>query len=104
MALLTVQDNGGLVFSAADTLGDSFVNNVKRKILFKNEDASAKTVTITAQNECSQGFLHDITIAVPAGETFLQDTIESKYYNDENSKIQMTYSDVTALSVAIISF
>lgn len=100
---LTIQDSGTLTFESASAGGDYFNNNGNRKIILKNDDSSAKTITFIAQEPCNQGHLHDKEVDVPAGEEHLVDNIPTNFYNDENGDVQMTYSSETSLTIAVIN-
>jgi hypothetical protein len=102
LAQLTVQSDGAINWESADVAGDTFDNKYERKVLIKNDDASAKDITLTAQKPCQLGVLHDHEVTVGAGETLLMADLPIKFYNDENGMAELNYSDVTSLSVAVL--
>jgi hypothetical protein len=105
MAQLTVQSivGTGLApsFAAAAAGGDSFLNDGKTFLEVKNASGSSITVTITAQNPCNQGQLHNLAVSVPAttGDRMIGLLLPS-IFNDANGLVQVTYSAVTSLTVA----
>ncbi|MHB0934898.1 MAG: hypothetical protein ACYC6A_00785 [Armatimonadota bacterium] len=107
MAVLTVQtiNTTGVAptNNAAAGGGDSFVNDGKTFIHVTNGSAGSLNVIITAQNACSQGVLHTLTVAVPAGESRMIGPFNRNIYNDAAGKVQLTYSGVTSLTIAVLS-
>ena len=63
------------------------------------------TVTIAAQATCAFGLAssaHDITKSVAAGAQVEFPACDPKLFNDANGKVQITYSAVTSLTVAVV--
>jgi hypothetical protein len=107
MATLTVQTvtNSGVepTYNAVAALGDEFVNDGKTEIHAKNDSVGDIVVTAAAVNACSLGTLHDIAVTVPAGEERRIGPFNRTIYNDANGKVQLTYDDVTSLTIAVMS-
>lgn len=106
MATLTVQkvDLAGLAptYAAAAVGGDEFVNSGKEFIHVKNGGAGAITVTVNSQALCNQGFDHDAAVSVPAsGERMIGPFLKARF-DDANAKVQITYSGVTSVTIAVI--
>jgi hypothetical protein len=103
MATLTVVDvvKAGVVptFVAADVAGDEFVNDGQTMLVVKNDGSGSITVTIASQVQCNQGFTHNTTVTIAAGAEKWIGPLEVTRYNDENSKVQITYSGVTDVTV-----
>lgn len=106
MAELTAQDVSidgvELTYDAADVNGDSFPNNGHTLVEFKNDDTSDKTVTIDSAKPCNYGFDHDVSITVTAGTTKTVGPFERTRFNKTGSLVDVSYDDVTSLSVAVI--
>lgn len=104
MAVLSVQSitQAGIAptFSAAGAAGDSFSNNEKTYFHVKNGGASSITVTVDSFTKCNHGFDHDITITVPASGERIIGPFPSARFNDDSSKVNVTYSAVTSVTVA----
>lgn len=110
MAELTVQtvdtsgvDDGNLTAAAGG--GDEFENtygNVLLRIL--NEDAGSHTVTIASQKTIEGLALADQDVAVPAGESRLIGPFRTDVFNDSNNHVQLTYDDVTSVTVGVFKF
>jgi hypothetical protein len=83
--------------------GDSFTNDGKTFIDVVNGSGGEITVTITAQQACSVGILHTLAIAIAAGIEKMIGPFNRQIYNDANGKVQLTYSGVTSLTVAVMS-
>ena len=91
-----------VTFAACTASGDEFVNNGHIQLRFKNADTSDKTVTINSQKACNQGFDRDLSLTITAGKTKEINILDTYRFNDANGKVQITYSDVTSLSVAAV--
>ena len=88
---------------AANAGGDEFPNQGHVGFWVKNADSSATTITFDAPNECNFGVLHDSVEVVAAGfEGFIAHRLDSERFNDPNNMVQVTYSSVTALTVAAV--
>jgi hypothetical protein len=68
-----------------------------------NGSGGSITVTFAAQNSCSLDQLHDIAVAVPAGEERMIGPFEKYIYNDNNDEVNMTYSAFADLTVGAIN-
>lgn len=103
MATLTKQQiaktglNPALV--AADVAGDDIPNTGREYLHVKNDDASSTTVTVDAKQTCSGGELHDLVVAVPAGEERLIGPFDPAIYNAADGNVEVSYSSVTSLTV-----
>lgn len=107
MAALSTQTSarGGTAITAASAAGggDSFANSGKEMIWIKNGDSSSMTLTI-ATNATTDGLtVPNRTVAVAAGATKLIGPFPTPIYNDVNGNVQLTYSAVTSLTVAILA-
>jgi len=47
--------------------GDTFSNDGRTLLYVDNQSADPITVTVVAMSECSHGYLHDLSVVVPAG-------------------------------------
>lgn len=108
MATLTVQESKfdtpvqpNLVSAAAG--GDEFDNDGSTFFRVDNGDTSGKNVTFNSQKNCNFGFDHDSgPHTVPAGETRVFGPFNTDRFNDSNGRVQVTYDDVTSVTVAVI--
>lgn len=113
MAILTVQsfDESGtaLTMSAASSGGDQFSNTGKQMVVIHNTDASSKTVTVVAQNtEYTKPDIGVVTkssqqLSVPASGIGIIGPFPINPYNDSNRNVQITYSAVTGVNVAVVA-
>lgn len=103
MATITPSAPGTVTPFTASGGGDTIAlgnatNNVR--IVIINGSGSSVTVTLTAVNKCSQGFLHDQTATVAAGATAniipLPQVIDTTAANHGN--ILMGYSSATSVT------
>lgn len=107
MANLSVQQTAltGLkpTYVAAASLGDEFVNSRGRALChIKNGSGAPITITLDSQVECNYGIDHDLDIIIPAGEERLIGPFDPARFNDVNGRVQVGYSGVTTLTIAII--
>lgn len=96
------QDGFTITTQSAESGGDYFTNNGNSLLYVANGSGSSIDVTITGQNNCSQGFKHDLTVAVGAGASKFIGVLKQTQYNDVNQRVQISYSDVTTLTVGVI--
>lgn len=86
-------------FVSADVAGDYFINDGKTTLHFINDDTVDKTVTVESVEKCNFGFDHDLMLTVPASSELKAGPFPTARFNLD-SKVSMTYSDVTSLTVA----
>ncbi|RJQ25446.1 MAG: hypothetical protein C4589_11285 [Peptococcaceae bacterium] len=95
-------DGGKPTFVAATAGGDDFINSGKDFLVVKNGGAGNINVTIDSVALCSYGFDHNLTVAVAAsGEEWIGPFPKARF-NDENGKVNVTYSGVTSVTVAVV--
>lgn len=94
-------------YAAASAGGDEFVNDGKKFLHVKNGGAGAINVTAVCQTACNYGTgspTHDDVVAVPAAGERIIGPFPPGRFNDGNGKVQITYSGVTSLTVALLSY
>jgi hypothetical protein len=91
-------------YAAAAGGGDEFLNTGAEFLLIKNGDSSSTTLTIVTQATVDSQAVGDRTVTIPAGEERMVGPFTRTTYNDGTGKCQLTYSSVTALTIAILSF
>lgn len=89
-------------FTAADAAGDQFINTGGTFLFVTNASAAAIDVTIDSIEPCNQGFDHDMTVSVPAGETSQLGPFSYNRFNDSNGHVNVSYSTAVGLSVAVV--
>lgn len=114
MADLTVQnlsdeDGGAITFVAADVAGDKFVWDSRASIMIKNDDVSAKEVTVTpAYTTISDERYGELTrspivLSVAAGAVAVIPPVSVAFRNAADlNKVALTYDAVTSLGVAVV--
>jgi hypothetical protein len=96
--------------AAAAGGGDQFENTGVEYLYVKNGGGGSINVTITAQDTsvtmANYGTLTkaDSVVAVAAGATAIIGLFPKSAYNDANSYVQVTYSGVTSVTVAVLYF
>ncbi len=88
--LVTANTTAGM---AATTAGDSFLNDGKTTLRFKNTSTPDITVTINSQLACNQGSDHNVTCLVSAtsGDVTIGGFPKDRF-DDVNELVQLTYS------------
>ena len=106
MATLAVQiaTLAGLTpsYGACAAGGDEFANSGREVIHVKNAHTSPWTVTVNSQANCNQGFDHDAQVSVPNGQERIIGPFPKSRFDDVANKVQLSYSGVTALTIAVI--
>jgi len=106
MATLSVQIAvlAGLTpaYSACAAGGDEFANSGREVIHVKNGHTAPWTVTANSQAICSQGYDHDAAVVVTNAQERIIGPFPKARFDDANAKVQLTYSGVTALTIAVI--
>lgn len=109
MAQLTVQNvtRSGLTpsYAAATGTGDSFSNNGATFLHVKNGHTAAQSVTVDSQYApLPAGTAQaDVVVSIPAGGERMIGPFPTRSFNDVDGLTQVTYSGVTALTVAAIN-
>lgn len=103
LSVETIIRNGlNPTFNAAAGGGDEFANTGKEFIHLKNGDGSPMTVTIVTQITVDAQAVGDRAVVVGAGEERIIGPFPSAEYNDSGGLVQLTYSAVTSLTVAVL--
>lgn len=87
------------VLTAANVAGDSFPLPGPIIVTINNGSGAPINVTFVGSGVCSQGFLHNAVLAVAAGATVDVYVADLARFADVNGRLQLTYSDVTTLTV-----
>jgi hypothetical protein len=115
MATLSVQTAvfGGTNYTSASAAGggDTFANDGKTFLLFTNGNASARTLTIAANDATKPGFgtivTPDTTVTIPGSGTngglCVVGPFPTGRFNDPSTgRVSLSYDAVTGLTVAAI--
>lgn len=106
VALLTAQavTRAGLSpsFVAADAAGDSFLPG-RVNVRIKNGGTAAITATVDSVRPCDQGFDHNEVISVPAGGDVTSGPFPSERFAGAGGVVNVTYSSVTSVTVAVVA-
>ncbi len=105
MAALPVQTmtQAGVVptFNTAAGGGDTFAGTGQESVHIINGSGGSINVTFVAQNACSHGTVHDRVVAVAAGAQKVVTGLSKGQFNDASGNVNITYSGVTSLTVAV---
>lgn len=107
MATLTVQviNHTGLAvtYAAVAAAGDQFANDGRTFIHVKNVNAASRDVTVDSNNNCSQGFDHNLVVTVPAttGERMIGPFSPGRF-DDNSGNVQLTYESEVGVTIAVL--
>ena len=90
------------VYTSATVAGDSFNNSGSEVFIVKNGSASPLTLTVVSPTKCNQGFSHDLTITVDAGDEKILGKFAPSRFNDASGLLTVNYSAVTSVTVAVV--
>ena len=90
-------------YEACDTNGNYFTNDGMTFIHIKNANAGTPTLTIATANTVDGLAIADRTVTMFAttGDKMIG-PLPASVYNDANGRVQLTYSAVTDLTIAVI--
>lgn len=89
-------------FSSCAGGGDEFVNSGEDFIYIVNGHSSPQTVTIATPVTTDGLAVAENAIAIPNAEGRMIGPFPKTIYNDGNAKVQLTYSGVTSLTIAVL--
>ena len=89
-------------YAACAAGGDEFVNSGRDFIHIKNGHTSPQTVTVNSQTVCDQGVDHDVPVVVTNAQERMIGPFPKGRFDDTGGKVQLTYSGVVALTIAIV--
>ena len=93
-----------VTFTAANADGNYFTNDGRTFIWIKNGDESDHNIIIDSPTSCNYGFTHDVTVEVTTGEDRLIGVFDTARFNDSNGRVNVTYSAVTSVTIAVVKY
>jgi hypothetical protein len=106
MAVLTLQTitTAGIkpTYAAAGT-SNTFPNNGKTFVVVVNGSAGARSIVFDSLVNCDQGSDHNITVSVPAGETWHIGPFEISRFNNSTGLVTFTVDTAANVTLAAIS-
>ncbi|WDL96402.1 hypothetical protein [Alicyclobacillus sp. ALC3] len=104
MAQLSVEavslTGGTPSMAAADANGDAFSNDGHTMFRVTNGGVASATVTVASPQPCNYGYNHDVVANVAAGTTVDLGPFPPTRFNDNQGNTNVTYSEVTSLTVS----
>lgn len=89
-------------FVAANAGGDTAEPGSDNVLHVKNASGGSITVTVASPTPCSQGSTHPLVVAVPAGqERIIGPLPAGRFAQPSSGRVDITYSAVTSLTVAV---
>lgn len=110
MAVLTVTSVGRAgtnlttLATAAAGGGDSFANTGSEYLYIANGAGSSITLTLVMQATTDGQAITNKTVTVTNAERMLVGPFPTALYNDANSRMNVTYSSATTITVAALKF
>jgi len=107
MATLTVEDASDVdgvtpTFTSAAGGGDQALNDGKTMFYVKNGNVSPITVTFATTGKVQGLDIADTTLAVAASSEAAISGLDPGIHNDSNGMVQITYSEVTSVTIAVL--
>ena len=87
---------------AADAAGNNWINSGDEYLLIKNGGGSPCVVTKEIQRTIDGAAAVDPTISVAAGDDTIIGPFPENDYNDANARMNVTYDQVTTVTVAVL--
>lgn len=87
----------------ASSGGDSFPNDGNTFFVVRNAGAAAITVTIATPARIWGIDIADLSVNVGAGDTAFIGPFPEQIFNDENGRVNVSYSAVTSVTVGAFS-
>lgn len=108
MALLTTQKaslapSAAIIYTAAAGGGDQLTPGDTTFLHVKNGGGSSVTVTVTSTQACSQGQLHNLVVAVPAGSDRPIGPLPVTRFGNTSGLVDVAYSSATSVTVAAVA-
>jgi hypothetical protein len=97
--------NSGLLatYESANVDGNFYVNNGSEIMVIKNGSASPTTVTVDSVALDNFGNAsHDVVYTLLAGAQMVIGFLSKRRFNDTNAHVNVTYSAVTTITVAVL--
>jgi hypothetical protein len=85
--------------AAANVDGNYFTNTGNEILYALNGDGSSTTITLVYAATTDGQAITNKTVSVPAGKAMILGPFPVEFYNDANSRMNLTYSSVTSLTV-----
>ena len=79
--------------------GDTVVPNDHVQLVVNNASGASVTVTVVGVQPCSHGVVHDLAVAVPAGQTRHIGPITARFANATTGLAVVNYSATTSVNV-----
>ena len=95
-----------LTWNSASGSGDSFSNNGRTVIIAQNGATASCAVTVAATQTVTDASLSvpDLTISVAASTTVAIGPLPKATFNDASSSVDLTYSNESTLTIAIVAW
>lgn len=93
-----------LAGAAANADGNWFTNSGQEMLVIEHTNGSGSDVTLTivTQETVDDEAVGDKGITITKGKRYLIGYFPTAWYNDGNGRVQLTYSAVTDITVAVI--
>ena len=90
-------------YAAANADGNFFENNGKTVLLVKNASGGDITVTTDSQTNSNQGYDNDEDAVIGNGEIGCIGKFSKNRFNDSDGNVNVTYSGVSSVTVAVVN-
>lgn len=95
----------GTTFTPASAAGggDKFLNYGNERLYIKNGGGGSITLTITPGGTPGGLTITPVTVTVAAGAEKIVGPFNPQYFNDSSGYVNLTYSGVSSVTVAVIN-
>ncbi len=105
LTALSISRDGVAVSGAAAAVGgDKFGNNGSQMLYVNNASVGSVNVTLATSQTVDGQAVADRVVAVAAGAAKMIGPFKPSQYNDVDGFVQVTYSAVTTVTVAVYKF
>lgn len=89
--------------SSASSGGDYFTNTGRTLLYFKNSSADERIITVVSNGTLDGGLsVGNITVTIASGAEKILPTLPTRYFNDLNGYVNVTYDTATDIKIAVI--
>lgn len=96
------RDGLDVSFTSANSGGDKFKNTGRQFVVVDETNGSSRDLTFKTQNTVDGQDVNDRTVTVGANATALIGPFPTDIYNNSDDYLEITYSAVTGLNIAIV--
>lgn len=94
-------DGTEISFSSASS-GDTLLNNGEMIVIVQNNGSSSREITFATTATVEGETVSDKTVTLSADTTGIYGPFDKQNFNNDNGKIDISYSDTTSVNIAAV--